>query len=266
LTILPATAVGAGAAVSAGVSWLAFVPNVLAIVVGAVAMVATAGANQTRVVRTLAVVGVVLLAGTLLAPGLDGVHRWLRLGPLQLQVSSAWLPWWCALLLDDDRRWRVRGRWLVVGVQLLHIVQPDAAQATALAVVVAGLRQPLWLVLVMAFGAALAWGQPDPLLPVVHVEQVHELIHNTGGTALGLVAALVLLVVPFRLSTAVPRLLARGAALTLMTSWTLTLVVGAFPCAVFGAGAGAVLGVWGWWCVCVLHRRALSSPTQPSSS
>ncbi len=263
---MPAIAVGAGAAVNGGAPWLAFVSNVLAVVVGAVAMVAVVGVSTSRVVRTLAVFGVVLLVGTLLVPGLDGVHRWLRLGSVQLHVSSVWLPWWCALLLDDDRRWRARGTWLVVGIQLLHVLQPDAAQATALAVVVAGFRQPLWLVLLVVLGAALAWGQPDPLLPVAHVERIHELIHDTGVTALGLVAALVLVVVPFRQSTAVPRLLARGAALTLVTSWTLTLVVGAFPCAVFGAGAGAVLGVWGWWCVDVLHGQAVNSPTRLSSS
>ena len=245
-TIAPAIVVGAVACVDAGGSARAFLPSALAVVVGAVAFFTMAHLSTTRVVRTLAVLGVLLLVGTLLVPGLDGVHRWLRLGPVQLHLSSTWLPWWCALLLDDDRRWRTRGAGIVVVVQLLHVLQPDAAQATALAVVVAGFRQPLWLVLLVVLGAALAWGQPDPLLPVAHVEQIHELIHTAGLSVLAVGAAVVLLALPFRAatspSTTSTRLLARGAALTLLTSWTLTLVVGAFPCAVFGAGAGPVLG------------------------
>ncbi len=248
LSIALATVVGAAAAVDAGVSWRAFLPNVCAIVVGAVAFMATAQVPISRVVRVVAVLGALLLVGTLLSTGLDGVHRWLPLGPLQLHVSSAWLPWWCALLLDDDPRWRARGAGIVVCVQLVHVLQPDAAQATALAVVAAGLRQPLWMLLVLVLAAACTWGQLGPLVRVAHVEHIHELITNAGLTAFAAVSAAVLLAVPFRCARSpATRLLARGAALTLLTSWLLTLVVGAYPCAAFGAGAGPVLGFWGWW-------------------
>lgn len=265
LIVMPAVVLGAVASVDAGVSWQAFLPNVLAVVVGAAAFFTMAQLPMVRVVRVFAVVGLLLLVGSLLVPGLDGVHRWLRLGPLQLHVSSAWLPWWCALLLDDDRRWRARGAAIVVCVQLLHALQPDAAQATALAVVVAALRRPLWLLLVLVLGAACAWGQPDPLLPVAHVEHIHELINNAGLAPFAAVAAAVLLAAPFRSSTSPPRLFARGAALTLLTSWALTFLVGAFPCAVFGAGAGAVLGYWGWWCLIQLPHP-LSSPGPRASA
>lgn len=254
--LVSATAVGAIAAANAGVSWRAFAPNVAAVVLGALAFVIVSRltVRPQHVVRTLAMVGLAAQAATLTAVGLEGVHRWLSAGPLMMHVSSMALPWWCALLLDDDKRWRARGMLVVLAVQALHVFQPDAAQGTALAVVVAGLRQPLWLLLVLVLGAAVAWGQPDPLLPVAHVEHIHELILSAGLVPFAVGAAGVLVVVPLCAATPAQRPLARAAALMLLTSWTLTFVVGAFPCAVFGAGAGAVFGVWGWWWL--LHQRS----------
>ncbi|HEU0079117.1 MAG TPA: FtsW/RodA/SpoVE family cell cycle protein, partial [Longimicrobiaceae bacterium] len=81
-----------------------------------------------------AVVTLAALAATLLAPGVEGVHRWLPLGPARLHPAAVFLP---LLLVALQGLSQARGWWIsigvAVGVALVLLLQPDAAQATAFA-------------------------------------------------------------------------------------------------------------------------------------
>ena len=92
-------------------------------------------------------------------------------------------------------------RWFAFLVALaMTIAQPDASQATALAVVAlaaawsfhASQRSRLILAALFVGGAAWAWLRPDPLAPVPHVEGVIGLAFSQspsmGGMALALLA------------------------------------------------------------------------------
>jgi hypothetical protein len=74
------------------------------------------------------------LVATLLGPGEDGVHGWLRVGPVRLHAAALLPP---LLLAALERLARVRGWWVAalvaVGVVSALLLQPDAAQATAFA-------------------------------------------------------------------------------------------------------------------------------------
>ncbi|MBI4950782.1 MAG: hypothetical protein HY908_02005 [Myxococcales bacterium] len=77
---------------------------------------------------------VALVAATLAAPGIDDTHRWLRVGPLWMHAGAALEPGALvvlALLWTEGSRALVLAGALVAGA--LHVAQPDAGQATALA-------------------------------------------------------------------------------------------------------------------------------------
>ena len=192
------------------------------------------------------------LVATLLAPGVDGVHRWVRLGPVSIHTSALLLP---LLLVALERIERARGWWiaslLAVGVVLVLYLQPDAAQATAFAgaaVILllpgAGRGAARRIALVsLPVVAGLTWLRGDPLAPVAHVEEIVGLAGSLGmGWAAAAVVSLLLLPVPFLLA-------GRGAGgragLALGAYMGITILatfVGHFPVPVMGYGMSPILG------------------------
>ena len=192
------------------------------------------------------------LAATLLAPGMDGVHRWVRLGPIGLHMAALLLP---LVLLALERLARTRGWWiaslLAVGVALALLLQPDAAQATAFAIASsilllpdAGRSAPRWIALLsLPFVAGLSWLRKDPLSPVPHVEGIVGLAGNLWiGWAVAAIISLLLLPAPFFLAGkgAGRR---EGVALGAYVSITiLAAFVGTFPVPVMGYGVSPIFG------------------------
>lgn len=134
----------------------------------------------------LALGSLAALAATFLAPGIDGVHRWIGPPSLRLHVSGVVGP----LLVAVVGVWAAKGpRALALGVlgTALLAAQPDAAQATALAlgVTAAMHRDPWRLVAAVLTGgiAAWSWSRRDPLPVVPSVEGVVRLADEAWGTA-----------------------------------------------------------------------------------
>jgi cell division protein FtsW (lipid II flippase) len=200
----------------------------------------------------VAVLTVAALAATLLAPGVDGVHRWLPLGPVRLHAAAVLLP---PLLVALHGLARVRGWWIstlvALGVAAILLLQPDAAQATAFAaaalvVLLPGAgRDPLRLAGMLALPvlAGLSWLRRDPLGPVPYVEEIVDLAAGLGAVwAVAAVVSLLVLPLPFLLAGrggARPAGLALGAyvALTVLAAF-----VGVFPVPVLGYGVSPILG------------------------
>ncbi|HEU4881099.1 MAG TPA: hypothetical protein VFT45_02605 [Longimicrobium sp.] len=199
-----------------------------------------------------AVLTLAVLAATLLAPGADGVHRWVPLGPVRLHAAAVLLP---LLMVALQGLAQARGWWIstgvAVGVALLLLLQPDAAQATAFAagclillLPLAG-RDPLRLacLLVLPVLAGLSWLRRDPLAPVPYVEGIVGLAAGLGtGWAVAAVVSLLLLPLPFFLAG---RGAGRHAGLALGAYVTITLLAvfaGNFPVPVMGYGVSPILG------------------------
>ena len=200
-----------------------------------------------------AVLTLAALAATLLAPGVEGVHRWVPLGPVRLHAAAVLLP---LLLVAMQRMAEVRGWWtstgVAVGVALLRLVQPDAAQATAFAagclvllLPLAG-RDPLRLagMLVLPVLAGLAWLRKDPLAPVPYVEGIVHLAAGLGaGWAVAAVVSLLVLPLPFFLAG---RRAGKHAGHALGAYVTITvlaaLLTGNFPVPVMGYGVSPIIG------------------------
>lgn len=194
------------------------------------------------------------LATTLLNAPVEGVHRWIDVGPLHVNAAAALLPAAAVgLAAVSGRRWS----WVAAAAMLcLLVLQPDASQATAfgaaMLVVLASLRAPA---AVRASGAAAvvlavaaAWLRPDPLAPVPEVEGIIGLAWTWSPLAAAAAVALLATTAlwPLRMAASDPARL-RVASLALAACCIVSALApafGAFPVPLVGMGMSPVLGFW----------------------
>lgn len=210
-----------------------------------------------RTALALAVAGLALLAATFLHPGLEGVHRWLSLGPLLIQPAPLALPLivWCAVRHSSS----MAGAVLVLAATGLCAVQPDAQAASGLAlatVILCGAKgwRPVWIVtaLICIGSAVWAWTRPEALSPVPHVEGV-LLAARQAGAVWGLLVYVGFTLVPLWIGAVSARRDIAPFALTAL--WLGFMIAGLtqrFPIPVIGFGLSWVLG---WALTLGLARR-----------
>lgn len=260
LAPIPAVAVGMAIAAAHQVHWSAYIPNLAALVVGV--GIHAAVRSRERVAAWIPSIAALAIFASLVGPDVDGVHRWLAIGGVRLNMSMALAPWILLGLAADEKRARLLGAAAVLVAAVTHLAQPDAGQATALAVGVLPLaldrrRMPtsigVPLVLTTTVLAGAAWFAPDPIAPVDHVERILILGSSLGvlGVAAVAVAGVVLFVplaVPIRERS---RDAAAWARVGYLLATFVVTFVGHFPVPVFGAGAGPVLG---WYALLAVRR------------
>lgn len=251
---LAAVATGALVSAASDVPTGLWIRNLAAWAVGALlaAGLATAPGRLLKIALWAAPVG---LLATFFSPALDGVHRWIDLGLVQLNAAMVLLPGAVVALavLTRGSRWP----WLAALACLALLAgQPDASQATTLAAVVALVSlatigsRPATAALIAgaAVIALVAWLRPDPLQPVPEVEQIIGLAHALSPAAA--VAALLALAataaVPGALAVrASPEVRVAGIALGLcLLLWSVMPFLGAFPVPLVGIGMSPILGAW----------------------
>lgn len=266
---LPATAVGVAIAEAHDVSWVAYAPNLVALVLGVALVVVVpriAGDRLAAWAPGLAALGIL---ATLVGPGIDGVHRWISLGALRLGVSALLAPWILLGLAAGQGRARGHAILAALVAQVVHVVQPDAGQATALAagalpLLLDRMRAPTPVgvasALALALLAAAAWLRDDPLAAVDHVERILVLGASEGApwvvamVAVG--AALVAcIVVPGR--GRVPGVVVVGLASYCVATFVVTFF-GCFPVPILGAGASPVIG---WYSLLAVRASAEPRPS-----
>jgi cell division protein FtsW (lipid II flippase) len=252
---LTAVAIGCVVASAHGAPASLWLRNLAAWAIGGLAALAIAKAAGARTaIGFLFAAPLVLVAG-LLSAGQEGVHRWVDLGPVHMNVAAVLLPpavVACAALVG-----RFRWAWGVEGLAAgLLITQPDASQATAFggALIVIAVLSPLGAVLrlgvaalaILAAGAA--WLRPDPLAPVPTVEGVMGLARDLSPlawilawTALG--GATLAPLAASRAGDPAVRAAAVGLAAYAVLS-AVTPLIGAFPVPLVGMGMSPVLGLW----------------------
>jgi cell division protein FtsW (lipid II flippase) len=253
---LAAVALGAAVCAMSGAAQVLWMQNLAAWALGFAAAAALARWSGDAVIRLAVLAAPLALAATLFNPGLEGVHRWLAAGPVRLNAAMLLLPSFVVALAALAGR--VRWWWIPAFVALGALtLQPDASQATALALALcalaAGLRSERpawrWILAVAALAlAAFSWTRPDPLAPVAEVEGIIQLAAS-HSPLLGAAGVIVLILV-----AALPALttLGRdqgetgaGIALTvLLLAWIAAPVVGAFPVPLVGIGVSPILGAW----------------------
>jgi hypothetical protein len=250
-------AVGVGALVCAvsGVPTGLWARNLAAWLVGALLAVGVSAVVGPRTAQHLPWGAAIALAATFLAPGQDGVHRWISAGPATINVAMFVLP--AAVVALAAAPTPTRWTWLSGLLCLaLLVLQPDASQATAFGLALAfvanarasGRAARATLVAASLALAAVAWLRPDPLLPVPEVEEIVELAARRSvflaALAMGLLA--VAAAAPaLALRRAPPQVRLAGGALSVcLALWAVTPFLGAYPVPLVGVGLSPILGAW----------------------
>jgi cell division protein FtsW (lipid II flippase) len=157
-----------------------------------------------------AAAALLMLAFTLLNPGVNSVRRWVSLGPVQLHAGFVALPVLIILASAIARSENSRAPW-IAGVSIMIaaavlVFQPDASQAiafaTAVLIVLFQRRLPSridWIAAAVCVGASgLTLSRPDSLEAVPYVEGIVRVAASRGAAWLAAaIVALMLLPLPF---------------------------------------------------------------------
>jgi len=215
-----------------------------------------------------ALIGASAMVSTLGCPGIDGIQRWHDVGPVRVHASGLLMP---ALLVfaAGALTWRPwAAHLLLLGAQAVHLLQPDAGQATAVACGASALvwaaphqRNKALLLSLYAISGALPWFRRDDLPPVPFVEdivvQAFALAPAVGALALVSLALFVLAPLLGVRSKQFPL----GAALAIAGYFAGSLVAprfGEFPVPLLGFGTSPTLGAF--LALAMLRRLRLAEP------
>lgn len=184
----------------------------------------------------------VALAGT----AVDGVRRWIRIGPVSVHVGFILLP----LLLATAPKLGMAFAPAVAVAAGAFWLQPDfgmslSLSAATLALAAAAPTKPhIAAALVAAIGAGATWLQHDPIEPVLFVEHVPVLAW-ARHPALGVVAITVMGTLPLALAWRARAATLPAPALAQAGLWLGAIAasfVGDFPSPILGAGISPLTG------------------------
>lgn len=195
------------------------------------------------------------LAGSLFAQNQAGVHRWIDIGPLHVNVAALLLPVAIVALATPHVSVPLLLA-IAAAIGALLLAQPDASQASAFLLAAASILcrrratptlKVSGLVAMAAVGIA-AWLRFDPLEPVPEVEGIFPLLWGVSW-ALAMAAALALAatcVAPLRSwFTSADGRRDAGLALTIyFTAIAVTPLLGAYPVPLVGLGMSFPVGYW----------------------
>ena len=178
---------------------------------------------------------------------LDGVHRWLSIGPINLYIASIILPLLIIQLWKVNRESYVIG--LIFIVLIILLIQPDAGQLTAFAFAtgiivwkktISNLIKILSITLITVI-VSVSWCFLDDLAPVPYVEHIIFLVADLGNVwfVLG-VLSLILLLVPFIIYSK-KTIISLSLGIYFLLTMIVTLV-GNFPMPIMGNGISPIIG------------------------
>lgn len=213
----------------------------------------------------------VLIAATFAGPSMDGVHRWIGLGPLNLHAGMLLLPTLFVILPGLNAR-------LACGVILvaatLFALQPDFASVFALCVstsVCFILVRNRWAIIALLgtyVSLALTLLKTDDLEAVSFVETVvqdafarHPLVAIGMILSLTVAAAAPILSISGRTAASAARLLGWSACLI---GYFLASLIGDYPTPLLGYGTSPIFG-FGCACILMLWRDDAGNIVSPSS-
>lgn len=249
----PAPALVVGAVVMHGgdipsMIWqLNLAAGLVGLVLAAIVMArAPSAAPKSGISGAALIVGLTVLSGTLLAPGIDGVHRWLPVGPVPIHGAALLLP--ALLVLLVELRWDLAIA-TASAVLIILLSQPDVAQAGSfcaawIAIVLYRRERGSTAVVVSALLiAAATLLRKDPLDPVPHVEGILGMAVS-HGMLLGCVAVISVAMVPLSLVVLLRRPV--GIALGVYVAGMLMATsLGHYPVPFLGYGVSPILGYYG---------------------
>lgn len=252
--MLPALLIGTFAMISYGVPLTIWVQNlfiwIVGTVIGSVFLIRNKNKNSRLSILSLSVIFVIFLVLPFCFNDLDGVHRWISVGPINIYVSSIIMPiliiyLWKLIL--NNREGLVLALHLMILVIL--VLQPDAGQLTAYAsaaAIILSLKinnkmiKIISIILTTSL-VVLSWIFLDNLAPVPYVEDILFIVADFGNVWFILsILSLLLLVIPFFYFGKQSII-----ALSLGVYFSMTIAVtffGNFPMPIMGYGISPIIG------------------------
>jgi hypothetical protein len=221
--------------------------NGLSLLLGLVIVLVPMRSLAGRVVTGLVGIGVAGIAATLLSGfDLEGVRRWLPIGPIRLHAAMLLLP---AIMVLLPRLSGAGQIGIVTALAAIFAIQPDLGAALALAAAFLFSRVGRGEHGVTAIGAAASIAavaitslRPDPLDPVAFVERVVPDAFATSAM-LGLLIGTTLLFACAAPLFVQPRNARATRSLAgVMAGFTLASTIGPYPVPLSGYGASSILG------------------------
>ncbi|GAB5349358.1 hypothetical protein [Alteriqipengyuania sp. 357] len=197
-----------------------------------------------RAVRIAGGVFVLIFALPLLSgPHMNGIARWLPVGPFILHAGMLTIPA-LAVLAGRERLW---GPVALFAAILIALVQPDFASAFALTGAATGLYQvrPDWrigIVIIIGFLVAISAALRGELPPAPFVERVLQDASSASpimAVALALSLAIATLVMLF--GTGLPRTARYPLGMSLF-GFLVAALISNYPTPLAGYGAAAIIG------------------------
>ena len=252
--MFPAILIGTLAMVSYGVNPNIWTQNIIIWLLGSVLGFVYIIRNKEKNSSVSKLSHPIILVALLIMPfwfsNIEGVHRWLSLGPLNLYIASIILPlliihlW--RLVIDNRERYVIGLTFITLTILLF---QPDAGQLTAFACATTiimwrnignKVMRLLSIILIAAFGI-VSWVFLDDLAPVPYVEHIIFLVADLGvfWFVLGMFS-LILLVFPF-FFCGKNNIISLSLGIYFLMTMIATLF-GNFPMPIMGYGTSPVLG------------------------
>lgn len=268
-TSLAAVTAGCVAMAGAGVGRSTWVRSFAAWAIGAVLAALLVRYGRPRSASIAAVViGNAALIATLFATPVDGVHRWLDIGPLHINAAALFVP---PLIVAVGAIGVATPSGMVAALiaAAVLLAQPDASQLTGfvlaalllLACSAATIRGKRLAIIIGAIAVVAGWMRPDPLQPVAEAEQIFTMSVSLSPllaafAALALAGAVIAPVATLPQSGQS----ARDSAVALSAYFVAISIApffGWFPVPLVGLGMSFPLGWWlGMAMLDVLSQRA----------
>lgn len=194
----------------------------------------------------------ILLLLTFLDSGIEGVHRWLTLGPISINISNVFLPLLLILfstLLSKNQWWQ--SYIIVLTTSLLLVLQPDASTVTAF--VISTLVLFIWstnqysirfaMLLIPLTFAIISWIFIDNLAPVPYVEDILFMAKDLGFLwfIIALIS-LIILILPFLFFPPKKQKIISISLGIYFLTLLITTFFGHFPVILMGYGISPIIG------------------------
>lgn len=249
---LPSIIIGSLAMYTNGVPTIIWSQNIFASLIAV--LISELVSRKTKIIGSIFSIPLIilLLLFTFLDIGLEGVHRWVSIGPVRFYIASIVLPLLIIGLwkITKNLSWRIPTI-ITMGVSLLLALQPDASQTTAFIISMAIILfnktsktcYRLSVSGVLSIIIILSWLYLDNLPPVPYVEEIVKMVANMGiiWLALGIIS-LVILPLPFFLF---PPRNAKLPSKCLGVYFAIVLIstlFGNFPVPTMGYGISPIIG------------------------
>lgn len=215
--------------------------------------------NQGLIIVT----SIFLILTCFFSNGIDGVHRWLRIGVVNLNIAQLIMPVSIISLAYFTSRFHLY--FIIASVySVLLCLQPDMSQICAFTFATVAhvfaskfsMIQRLFAILVPLTGTIYTISYPDNLQPVPEVEGIISLATNVSPwlSAFGIISIIICAICPILMIKSNDQ--EQKAAVIGLVVYSLIVAIvplfAAFPVPLMGIGVSSILG--SWIAICIMMR------------